>query len=94
MFLMLHSDYSIRRHLKKNYSFGEPCFLSLRPYLDHTLSNIYRKYPSYPTYISDKYCTLSRTKHHMQNKSDISVLCIGQIRKKTVRCVEKKLHVV
>ena len=87
MFLMLYSDYSIRRHLKKNYSFGELCFLSLKAYLDHTLSNIYRKYP---TYISDKYCTLSQTKNHMQNKSDISVLCIGQNRKKTVRCVEKK----
>ena len=53
------------RRLEKNYSFCEPCFLSL--FVDHSLSDMYI---GNILLIYRTKCTLSRTKIHAQNKSD------------------------
>ena len=51
------------RRLEKNYSFCEPCFLSLH----HSLSDMYI---GNVLLIYRTKCTPSRTKIHAQNKSD------------------------
>ena len=63
----------------RHSSFGKKNYFVMHvfsTYLDHNLSDIYI---GNIRFIHRTNCTLSRTKKHAQNKSDISDLYIGQI---------------